>query len=242
MKERHRGPHPEDSRLFTAQNWPALQSSVRDLCWLLDRGYGRSSALTLVGDRYRLEKRQRIAVSRASCTTEEARRRARHEVTSAERLEVDGFNLLTTVEAALSGGVLLACVDGAVRDMASLHGSYRRVEETPQAIKLIAQASQGVPMHWYLDQPVSNSGRLRALLLSQAELHGWDWNVELVPDPDPVLKASESTVVTSDSAILDRANAWLNLTPRVIGELETWTVPLQASPKSSDPQGGKGRS
>lgn len=232
---RHRGPHPEDSRLFCPSTWPALRSAVGDLCWLLDRGYGRTSSLKLVGDRYRLEKRQRTAVSRASCTEGEARQRRLREVSKADRLAVDGFNLLTTVEAALSGGVLLACADGAVRDMASLHGSYRRVAETPEAIRLIAEASQGVPIHWYLDKPVSNSGRLRSALLLEAETHGWEWTVELVPDPDPILKRSPLTVVTSDSAILDQAQSWLNLTRKLLAGRETWTVPLQPDPALRQP-------
>ena len=39
--------------------------------------------------------------------------------------------MLTTIEAALAGGVILAARDGAYRDMASMHGSYRKVAETP---------------------------------------------------------------------------------------------------------------
>jgi Protein of unknown function (DUF434) len=48
----HRGPHPEDSRLFAPEAWPVLRQATEDLCWLLSRGYAASSALKLVGDRY----------------------------------------------------------------------------------------------------------------------------------------------------------------------------------------------
>lgn len=228
MARQHRGPHPEDKRLFSKQTWPSLSSAVADLCWLLSRGYPRRSSLELVGNRYMLEKRQRVAVGRSACADEQCLRRRDHQVESADTLELDGFNILTTIEAALSGGVLLACRDGAVRDMASLHGSYRRVEETPQAIELIARATKGASLLWYLDSPVSNSGRLKVRLAEFAQQRGLDWQVELVPDPDPILKQSQAPVVTSDSAILDEVESWLNLGALITSGLETWTVPMAA--------------
>src|SRR5262245_31343407 len=67
-KRTHRTPHPEDARLFAPDTWPALRSAVAELSWLLTRGYAEPSALKLVGDRYNLCVRQRIAVMRCSCT------------------------------------------------------------------------------------------------------------------------------------------------------------------------------
>ena len=43
-------------------------------------------------------------------------------------------NVLITLESALGGGVLLRCRDGCLRDMASLHGTYRIVDETDPAL------------------------------------------------------------------------------------------------------------
>ena len=80
------------------------------------------------------------------------------------RVDLDGFNVLTTVEAALSGGVVIVGRDGCYRDMASMHGSYRKVTETRPALMLIGEvlAELGTgECQWYLDQPVSNSGRLK---------------------------------------------------------------------------------
>jgi hypothetical protein len=50
----HRGPHPEDERLFAADGLPILRQAVADLCWLLSRGYAPESSLKLVGDCYDL--------------------------------------------------------------------------------------------------------------------------------------------------------------------------------------------
>ena len=60
-RRKHRGPHPEDARLFAPEVWPLLREATADLCWLLSRGYADKSALRLVGDRYELVARQRAA-------------------------------------------------------------------------------------------------------------------------------------------------------------------------------------
>lgn len=51
----HRGPAPQDERLFAARQIPALRAAVSDLCWLLDDGYAARSAVELVGNRYTLD-------------------------------------------------------------------------------------------------------------------------------------------------------------------------------------------
>jgi hypothetical protein len=50
-KRHHRGPHPDDGRLFAPDMLAQLQSVVSDLSWLLSRGYAATSAIKIVGDR-----------------------------------------------------------------------------------------------------------------------------------------------------------------------------------------------
>jgi hypothetical protein len=214
---KHRGPHPEDRRLFAAESLPRLCEATSDLSWLLTRGFAPVSALKLVGDRYGLRARQRMAVARCACSRQAATRRQQGGVDTADlkghELHIDGYNVLTSVESALSGGVILRGRDGCYRDMASMHGTYRTVNETIPAIRLLGQlASQWrvAVCHWYLDQPVSNSGRLKAMLQQIAGQQDWNWQVELVPDPDRVLLCSNQIVATSDSQILDGDVRWCN--------------------------------
>jgi hypothetical protein len=104
--------------------------------------------------------------------------------------------------------------------MASVHGTWRRVEETLPAVELIGQflADRGVQdCLWYLDRPVSNSGRLKRILLDVAAGRGWPWGVELVADPDRILAAASQPVATADSAVLDRCAAWVNLARQIVG-------------------------
>ncbi|MCS6912048.1 MAG: DUF434 domain-containing protein [Myxococcales bacterium] len=219
----HRGAHPEDERLFSAAQIPRLREAVADLCWLLGRGYNDRAALKLVGDRLALTARQRLCVLRAACSDEARGRRLARQVPPASLRGaapwIDGFNLLTTIEAALGGGVVLACRDGCYRDMASLHGSYRHVSETRPAIALVGEELSALGVgscRWLLDSPVSNSGRLKGLLEEAAAQAGWDWEVVLAPDPDRQLMASSAAVVTADSAILDRCQRWCSLARHVV--------------------------
>jgi len=217
-KQSHRGKHPSDGKLFSEKRLPVLTGAVKDLSYLFSRGYSGSSALKLVGDRYQLTVRQRRAVLGAACSDESLAYRRTHRVPASglkgQTLAVDGYNLLITTECALSAGVLLRGRDGCIRDLASIHGSYRRVEETLPAVRLIGKAFQRLRVgrvNWYFDAPVSNSGRLQILMYHEASEAHWDWQIELTNRTDQVLEASGDIVVTSDSWILDRAKRWANI-------------------------------
>jgi hypothetical protein len=232
---RHRGAHPKDQLLFAAATLPALRRCVADLSWLLSRGYAAAASLKLVGDHFALKERQRLALARASCSDQqrESRERTRLPLESinGQDLLIDGFNIIVTTEAALSGGVLLRCRDDCVRDMSSVHGSYRSVAETDEAIRLIGEILLGAEPAsalWLLDQPVSNSGRLAQRIREVAAEHNWPWNVEVVMNPDKILQSSDQIVVTSDSNILDSVKGWINLGEMLVTQRlpEAWIVDL----------------
>ena len=232
---RHRGAHPEDQKLFAADQLPALRMAVSELSWLLTRDYAMKGAVKLVGDRYTLTDRQRLAVSRAACSDQSRKQRAATQMGIAElrdpELVIDGFNLIITLEAALSGGVLLRCRDGCIRDLSGVHGSYRSVEETGTAIKLIGEslaafAPKGVA--WLLDRPISNSGRLAKLIRDVAARSGWPWTVETAFNPDRELISSAWIVISSDGPLLDQVERWANFSRHVIEKDldDTWLVDL----------------
>jgi hypothetical protein len=222
-QRKHRGPHPDDARLFAPAMHQTLATAVADLSWLLTRGYASPSAVKIVGDRYALDARQRTAVMRCACPDDALAQRLSRLVPvnelAGQPLDIDGYNLLTTIEVALSGGVILLARDGTFRDIASMHGSYRKVTETLPALDLIGQTlhAGGVARAvWYFDQPVSNSGRLKTILLDLSRDKGWSWDVHLVPNPDPLLSASSHIIATADSVILDAPVRWTNLAREVV--------------------------
>jgi hypothetical protein len=217
-KRAHRGADPRDGEAFGPPSWPALRGAAADYSWLLGRGYAVVSALKLVGDRWSLTERQRQAVRRAACSDDARNRRLADQVSpgsiAGNELVIDGFNVLTTIEAALGGAVVLVCRDTTYRDIAGIHGSYRKVAETLPAIDKLGDvlAALGVRRaHWLFDRPVSNSGRIRNLVLQTALERTLDWSVDLVIDPDPILRDSHAIVATADSAILDGGPPWCNL-------------------------------
>jgi hypothetical protein len=235
-KQQHRGAHPEDRRLFADEWLATLRIATAELSWLLNHGYPIMASIKLVGDRHRLNERQRMAIARAACTDERRARRLASrvewpDVREAE-LIVDGFNLLITIEAALSQGVLLVCRDSCIRDLASVHGSYRSVQETDRALQLIGETLAALAprsVRWLLDKPISNSGRLAAKIRELAEQHAWPWEVEVIFNPDTAIVASQQIAVSSDAIVLDGSGHWFDLKSHLIEQHlpNAWLVDLR---------------
>jgi hypothetical protein len=238
-EDRHRGRHPGDDRLFDPRELPALRTAVAELSWLQTRGYADVSALKLVGDRHELTARQRQAVGRSACSDaardDRRARRVDRAGLAGEILAVDGFNALIILESALSHGVVLRGRDGALRDLASVHGAYRQVAETLFALEIVGRHLHGdardrspsapAEVVWLLDRPVGNSGRLRAQLEELAGQRGWPWKVELVQNPDAALARHPGVVATSDAWILDHCGRWFDLPGSVLTPAPTHAHP-----------------
>jgi hypothetical protein len=216
-QRQHRGRHPADSRLFASAEVPVLRQATEELSWLFGRGYSQTAALKLVGDHFGLRERQRLAVLRSSCSESAASERRRRRLTAIElqgqRLAVDGFNCLIT------------------SDLSSVHGSYRQVQETERALRLLGDAiARAAPteVRWFLDRPVSNSGRLRGLTEAMAVSAGWPWQVELVDNPDRAIAATGWVAGSTDAWLLDRCPHWVCLPDAVVAQagVSPWIVDL----------------
>lgn len=236
-RRKHRGPHPHDADLFGEARWPALRRATFELSWLLGRGYAEAAALKLVGDRHSLRARQRDAIRRAACTDAERERRASKRVTVddlADRVvALDGFNCIIAIEAGLSGAPLFVGRDGVYRDLSSVHGSYRKVSETERAVQLIAELLERARVReaaWYLDRPVSNSGRLKQLILDTTAGTELACTVAVVDDPDRQLVALDGAVIASgDSLVLDGCGAWIDVPATVLrNQSGVWLVDLSS--------------
>jgi len=222
-KRTHRGPHPDDEKLFSQSQIPDLRAALADFSLLLTKGYAEKSALKLVGDRFSLTERQRLAIMRSACSDQQlASRRERRvsiENLADQPIAIDGYNILITIEAALSGGVIFKGRDGCLRDLASIHGTYRKVTETIPAVQLIGGFLKEIGVTkvlWLLDSPVSNSGRLKTLIGELAQKNAWDWDIQLLFSPDAELIKTDSVVVSSDSVVLDGCKRWINLAAEII--------------------------
>jgi len=222
-KRTHRGPHPNDAKLFCPANIADLRQALEDHSLLLTKGYAQKSSLKLVGDKFELTERQRLAIMRSACSDRQLTSRKKKMLEPSrlkqENIVIDGYNLLITIEAAMASGVIFKGRDGCFRDLASIHGTYRKVTETIPAIELTGKFLREIHAGktlWLLDRPVSNSGRLKKLIEQLAHENKWQWKIELLNSPDARLIKSDLTVVSSDSVILDGCQQWANLARNLI--------------------------
>ena len=226
MTTRNRGKEGSDDRLFgDPQMQHKITEATKDMCYLLTRGFAEKSSLQIVGNRYKLNTRQQKALLGMSASEQSIQSRKEQSVTiqelKDETIAIDGFNLLILLESILSGAYIFKGLDGFYRDIGSVHGSYKRVQKTEEAIILVGQILNQLKVRevlWFFDAPVSNSGRLKTLLGQLAQVHQFSWQIHLDNNPDQVLAQCNHIVITSDAWILDRAKRNFNLPNFLIGE------------------------
>ncbi|MCL2773948.1 MAG: DUF434 domain-containing protein [Oscillospiraceae bacterium] len=215
-KQRIRGFQDGDDRFFSPQQICKLKTAQEELQFLLCRGYPVKSAGLYVGNHHQLTSRQILAVVRSTSSSQSLENRAKKRLSSenmmGQTVNIDGFNLIIGLEVALSNGMLFTGQDGCIRDLAELRGTYRLIPQTETAIQIIYDTLLKLKVAkvvFYLDEPVSNSGRLKS------KIYDIDWrdiqcDVQIIRSPDAALKLLPC-VVTSDSIILNECISWFNM-------------------------------
>lgn len=218
MTQAKRGFVPDDVRNFSMDGIAKMRTASQDIRYLINHGYDLKSATTYVGNHFLLSERQRMALMRSVCTDEQLENRKKKELSAKDLRDqevwIDGFNQIITLEVLCSHSVLLSCMDGCIRDLASLRGSYRLITETDEAISLLLGELKEMHVsecHILLDEPVSNSGRLKTRI---AEINEQQYvmhtDIQILKNVDRTLYDKEN-VITSDSIILDHCKSWFNL-------------------------------
>jgi hypothetical protein len=226
MNNRNRGKNTGDDSLFGSEKQrDKLKSAVQDMQYLLSRDYAEKASSELVGNRYRLKTRQIQSVRGASASTVQIQNRKAKQLEISElentTIYLDGFNVLILLESLLSEAYIFEGLDGCFRDLSEVHGTYKRVSQTFPAIELIAkfhQNSKAQKIVWIFDKPVSNSGRIKQMILDVATENNFSWEADLEFNPDKFLVENADIVVSSDAWILDHCKNWFNLIQYVIDE------------------------
>ena len=227
-----RGFDPKDKRFFSDEAVINLGIAQEEIQWLLDRNYNIDTVINFVGNHYLFSSRQRLALRRATAMEiqYEKRRTTLLPLESAKHgcMFIDGFNIIITLEVALSGSILILGKDDVLRDLAGLRGTYRLIDKTETALDLIGTVLNefNVPqVIFFLDKLVSNSGRLKNKILNHSKMWNIPTEVELVRDPDPILSKMER-VITGDSIILDNCISWFNLSGKIVEDYikDAWIV------------------
>lgn len=226
MNNRNRGKNTGDDTLFSSKKQvDKLKLATQDMHYLLSRGYAEKASSELVGNHYRLKTRQIQALRGASASENQIQNRKNKELQISDlknkTIYLDGFNVLILLESLLSDAYIFEGTDGCFRDLSGVHGTYKRVNQTQQSIKLVAtffKKSQVENMIWIFDKPVSNSGRIKQIIVDFANENTLNWNVELEFNPDKFLAENAEIIVSSDAWILDFCKNWFNLIGYLITE------------------------
>ncbi len=214
-----RGYMPSDDKEFIDQI-EKLREAGEELYYLINRGYQIKPASTFVGNHHLLSERQRLALVRSISPKGSIEERVAKEVHELKDsvVYIDTFNTVITLEIAFSGSTLLSCMDGTIRDLAGLRGTYRIIDKTDLAVEAIRKVleAEGVKeAHFLIDAPISNSGRLSSKIEDMFEKSPVEALCEVINDVDKNLYDRER-VITSDAIILDNCRSWYNLTGKAI--------------------------
>lgn len=172
----------------------------------MNRGYPSGPSVRFVSDHHRLPEEQRFVLKRVVVPAGLAEaRRAKALPASAlsgQRILVDGYNVLITVESLLLGRPVYLCDDGFLRDTAGIFRSYRPGEMTERALHeiislLLSTGPSAVEL--LLDQQISRSGDLAARIRAAVP----QWTARTARDVDRQLKDADAIVATSDGSVID---------------------------------------
>ena len=227
MKSIRRGYVDKDEELFGGSQRTKILSAANDARWLMNRGYSAESAITFTSNHYLLTSRQRMAIFRSILNDEDKTTRFKKEILKpGTDVLIDGLNIIITLETALSHSLVLRGDDGVLRDVAGLHGTYRIIDKTAKAIKLILQTLSNLDVRnatFILDKPVSNSGSLKQLILEISRNFNLEVVVELDMNPDQIFVDKEN-VISSDGPVILRSSSWFNLNSMIVRDMipDTW--------------------
>ncbi|RLF99724.1 MAG: DUF434 domain-containing protein [Thaumarchaeota archaeon] len=195
-----------------------LAEAGRDLRYLLNRGYNRSSSLKFIGDKYGLNRAERSILYRSIYSSNDvekiASKRLMAEELKDKHVLIDGFNVMNTIETMLRGEPLILCDDGVLRDFSEIHGKYKLTEKTHESLELILKALKELSIasaKILFESQISRSGEIAGYTRRLLRKVGLIGDAETMKTVDSQLQKSEQTIITSDSAILLRCNRFYDL-------------------------------
>ncbi len=190
-----------------------FQTAVNDYLLLLNKQYPQKAILKLIGDRYALNSTERSMLYRGITSSKNAAKRAKKLIFEKniknQSIHIDGYNVLITIGSYLNGNVVFIGNDRYLRDASEIHGKIFRTELFERAVILILVYLEKLKVseiNFYLDQPVSFSGKLSQNINKIIKDYHLTGKAEVYNSPDYILKnIKEGIVATSDSTIIDKA-------------------------------------
>ncbi len=203
-----------------------LQKPGEDFRYLLNRGYPRKAALEWVGNRYQLTSDQRHLLHRGVFSDVDSESRSKRKIPIArirnKDFAIDGYNVIITIEAGLSGRPLILGDDSFIRDISGLSGNFKKTEITEKALQLILDALKKVKPRQTLflfDAPISMSGKLAQEVRDFLKKENLPGDARAVKVPEKILIGFPGVIATSDTAIIDQSKQVVDLAGSVIKKI-----------------------
>lgn len=201
------------------------REALEDLRFLLNRGYDKSASIRFVGDKYLLNREQRLLLYRAvypECISI----LHKSKLVNPEHIEdnlllIDGFNVLWTIISAIKGHPVYLCDDGIVRDLSEIHGAIKYWDIFTNLKPIISFIPRLKPKKiiFFFEQQISRSGEIAATvrkLLSEINIEG---EARTVQSPDYELICSNGVIATSDSIVIEKSRRIFDFAGYVIRKL-----------------------
>jgi hypothetical protein len=193
-----------------------LENPIKDLKFLLDRGYKRKSALNLVSTRYSLDKKQKNFLLRKVFSEKEIKEHKRKLIPvkkiKGEKIIIDTYNVLITVETILSKKgerELVEGMDGFLRDFRGIFSSYKFDENTKIALEKIFKVLKKFEPEFslfILDSQISRSGELASYIRQKLSEYNLKGNAQTKRSADSFICKKNLITLTSDTKIIEKVD------------------------------------
>jgi len=202
-----------------------LIEAIRDMRYLLSRGYKRELAVNFIANRYMLSKDEKAILYRAVYSKLQAAEHKRKIVSpthiKGKKVAVDGFNVLITIESALMGKKIFLCDDGFIRDTSAIFGKYKFSNLTKLSLELTLNFLKKYKpkfIAFFFDSPISKSGEIAGLTRFLLKKHGIPGDAKAIKQVDKAVIEQGEIVASSDHIIIERAKHVLDLAGEIIKE------------------------
>ncbi len=199
------------------------QRAAGDFRYLLNRGYPRKAALELVGNRYGLTYDKRHLLHRGVFSDADAKSRRKRRIPIGrirnKDFAIDGYNVIITIEAGLSGKPLILGDDGFIRDISGLSANFKKTERTEKALRLILDVLNKVKPRQTLflfDAPISMSGKLAQEVRDALKKENLPGDARALKVPEKILIGFPGMIATSDTAIIDQSKYVVDLAGYIV--------------------------
>jgi len=191
---------------------PDFIKAIEDYSLLLEKDYPQKIILKMTGDRYRLNKTQRIILYRGIISKTQAKQRKNKKVENLfyTNLYLDTYNVLFTLSNYLLGRIVFISNDDFLRDAGEIHGKIQTEKVFFRSIEILFEYLNNIKLRsliFFIDYPLAYSDLLASLINDKLKFYNLKGEAISVKSPDHELTGiREGIISTSDSTIIDNAD------------------------------------